>query len=100
MSIFSSKNVSRLALVAALGYFVDVYDLLLFNVIKGDSLKDLGLSGIENEAALLNFQMFGMLLGGIMWGILGDKKGRVTVLFGSAAFEPTSYGDIRWPRGL
>ncbi|HRR07481.1 MAG TPA: MFS transporter [Rhodothermales bacterium] len=83
MSIFSSKNVSRLALVAALGYFVDVYDLLLFNVIKGDSLKDLGLSGIENEAALLNFQMFGMLLGGIMWGILGDKKGRVTVLFGS-----------------
>lgn len=83
MSIFSSKNVSRLTLVAALGYFVDIYDLLLFNIIKGDSLKDLGIASIENEAALLNFQMFGMLIGGIFWGIMGDKRGRVTVLFGS-----------------
>lgn len=83
MSVFSNKLVSRLTIVAALGYFVDIYDLLLFNVIKGSSLKDLGFPGIENEAALLNFQMFGMLLGGIFWGILGDKRGRVTVLFGS-----------------
>ena len=73
-------------IVAALGYFVDVYDLLLFNIVRVPSLKDLGLS--ERDISLiggriLNFQQAGLLLGGILWGILGDKRGRLSVLFGS-----------------
>ncbi len=72
--------------VAALGYFVDIYDLLLFSIIRVTSLKDLGLSGQELTQTgifLLDIQMIGMLIGGIAWGILGDKKGRLSVLFGS-----------------
>lgn len=72
--------------VAALGYFVDIYDLILFTVVRVQSLKDLGLSGnaLSNEGMLpLHTQMIGMLLGGLLWGILGDKKGRLSVLFGS-----------------
>ena len=73
-------------IVAALGYFVDVYDLLLFNIVRVPSLTDLGLS--EKEISLVggriyNFQQAGLLLGGILWGILGDKRGRLSVLFGS-----------------
>jgi len=72
--------------VAALGYFVDVYDLVLFLVIGVQSLLDIGVSA-QNKIAefqyLLNVQMIGMLLGGLFWGILGDKKGRLSVLFGS-----------------
>ena len=73
-------------IVAALGYFVDVYDLLLFNIVRVPSLKDMGLS--ESDISLvggriLNFQQAGLLLGGILWGILGDKRGRLSVLFGS-----------------
>jgi putative MFS transporter len=74
-------------LVAALGYFVDIYDLLLFSIIRITSLKGLG---ITDPDALRNFgekiiswQMYGLLLGGIIWGIIGDKKGRISVLFGS-----------------
>lgn len=73
-------------LVAALGYFVDVYDLVLFLIIGRDSLADLGVASaeiLENFQFLLNVQMIGMLLGGIFWGVLGDKKGRLSVLFGS-----------------
>ncbi len=72
--------------VAALGYFVDIYDLLLFSIVRVASLKDLGLSGTElthTGIFLLDIQMAGMLIGGIAWGILGDKKGRLSVLFGS-----------------
>lgn len=72
--------------VAALGYFVDIYDLVLFGIVRVESLKSLGLEGeaiTRSGAFLLNMQMVGMLLGGIMWGILGDKKGRLSVLFGS-----------------
>lgn len=86
MSIFSDAKVSRLTLVAALGYFVDIYDLLLFNVVKISSLKDLGFTGqalLDAEVDIANFQMIGMLLGGILWGVWGDKRGRVQVLFGS-----------------
>jgi MFS transporter, putative metabolite:H+ symporter len=75
-----------IVLVAALGYFVDIYDLILFNVVKVASLTALGYSGEELERTglmLFNWQMTGMLLGGIIWGIMGDKKGRVKVLFGS-----------------
>jgi MFS family permease len=73
-------------IVAALGYFVDIYDLLLFGIVRIPSLKDLGLSEIEVSsigASILNWQMTGLLLGGILWGVLGDKKGRLSVLFGS-----------------
>ncbi|HTQ64556.1 MAG TPA: MFS transporter [Puia sp.] len=73
-------------LVAALGYLVDMYDLFLFSIVRIPSLKDLGLSGddiLKNGVWLLNLQMAGLLVGGIVWGILGDKKGRLSVLFGS-----------------
>lgn len=73
-------------IVAALGYFVDIYDLLLFGIVRIPSLRDLGLSeaAISLEgASILNWQMTGLLLGGILWGVLGDRKGRLSVLFGS-----------------
>ncbi len=73
-------------IVAALGYFVDIYDLLLFGIVRVPSLKSLGLSAEEISAVgtrIINWQMGGLLLGGILWGILGDKRGRLSVLFGS-----------------
>ena len=73
-------------IVGALGYFVDVYDLLLFSIIRVPSLKSLGLSpeDIDKQGLyILNLQMIGLLLGGIVWGVLGDKKGRLKVLFAS-----------------
>ena len=74
-------------IVAALGYFVDIYDLILFSIVRVESLKDLGITAaqeITNQGLfLINMQMGGMLLGGILWGILGDKRGRLSVLFGS-----------------
>lgn len=72
--------------VAALGYFVDIYDLLLFSIIRVTSLKDLGLTDLQirdSGEMIISYQMYGLLLGGILWGILGDKKGRLSVLFGS-----------------
>ncbi|TNE59029.1 MAG: MFS transporter [Bacteroidetes bacterium] len=71
-------------IVAALGYFVDIYDLLLFSFVRVKSLQDLGFSGqalTDTGISLLNWQMAGMLLGGLLWGVLGDKKGRVRVLY-------------------
>lgn len=73
-------------LVAALGYMVDMYDLFLFSIVRVPSLKSLGISGdklLEDGIMLLNLQMAGLLIGGIFWGIMGDKKGRLSVLFGS-----------------
>lgn len=73
-------------LVAALGYFVDIYDLILFSIVRVPSLTALGLSGdalLESGVLLLNLQMAGMLLGGIAWGVMGDRRGRLSVLFGS-----------------
>ena len=81
-----SKQQILLIIVAALGYFVDIYDLILFNIVKKSSLIDIGVlpENIENTGILLfNMQMTGMLIGGLLWGILGDKKGRIKVLFGS-----------------
>lgn len=85
-----TKNEKRittiLIAVSALGYFVDVYDLLLFSVVREKSLLELADPSIDTLSEglrLLNYQTFGLLLGGIFWGILGDKKGRLTVLFGS-----------------
>src|SRR6476620_10808271 len=87
----SSKNIVRELLrvpviVAALGYMVDMYDLFLFSIVRVPSLKSLTLSGeklLDDGIMLLNLQMAGMLIGGIIWGIMGDKKGRLSVLFGS-----------------
>ncbi len=70
-------------IVASLGYFVDIYDLLLFGIVRVPSLKDLGLNPDISGTIITNYQMIGLLLGGILWGILGDKKGRLSVLFGS-----------------
>jgi putative MFS transporter len=81
-----NKQIKLAILVSALGYFVDVYDLLLFSIVRIDSLKALGLKEEELLSAgvkLLNAQMLGMLVGGVLWGVLGDKKGRIQVLFGS-----------------
>lgn len=69
--------------IAALGYFVDIYDLLLFGIVRVPSLVDLGLDPDTTGITILNWQMFGILLGGILWGVLGDKRGRRSVLFGS-----------------
>jgi MFS transporter, putative metabolite:H+ symporter len=80
------KNINFLIIVAALGYFVDIYDLLLFLIIKNKSLADLGIPPgnlADTGLMLMNWQMAGLLLGGLLWGILGDKKGRISVLFGS-----------------
>lgn len=83
-----SRKVLFLIVIAALGYFVDIYDLVLFGVVKAESLMSILPNASEASRAatgkmLFNVQMFGMLLGGLIWGILGDKKGRLKVLFGS-----------------
>jgi MFS transporter, putative metabolite:H+ symporter len=73
-------------IVAALGYFVDIYDLILFSIVRVASLRDIGVAPAEllpTGVYLLNMQMVGMLIGGLIWGILGDKRGRLSVLFGS-----------------
>lgn len=73
-------------IVSALGYFVDIYDLILFSIVRVPSLRDLGVTSdglLTDGVWVLNMQMMGMLLGGILWGIWGDKKGRLSVLFGS-----------------
>ncbi|KAA6440774.1 MFS transporter [Dyadobacter flavalbus] len=82
----ASHLFSAPVIVAALGYFVDIYDLLLFGIVRLPSLASLGLNDAEislTGASILNWQMTGLLLGGILWGVLGDKKGRLSVLFGS-----------------
>src|SRR5919112_6804748 len=84
-----SKNYGVLSvpvIVGALGYFVDIYDLLLFGIVRRQSLMDLGLSGDQLATAgetIISIQMAGLLIGGIIWGIMGDKRGRLSVLFGS-----------------
>jgi putative MFS transporter len=73
-------------IVAALGYFVDIYDLLLFSIVRIPSLKSIGIGEAElldKGEYLMRMQMTGLLVGGIIWGIMGDKKGRLSVLFGS-----------------
>lgn len=72
--------------VAALGYFVDIYDLLLFTIVKKSSVLSVGATDaslLVDSTKIINWQMGGLLLGGIIWGVLGDKKGRLSVLFGS-----------------
>jgi len=82
-----SNSLFQLAvIVSALGFFVDVYDLLLFGIIRMPSLTDMGLSPeqvLTQGEFIISIQMTGLLIGGIIWGIIGDKKGRLSVLFGS-----------------
>lgn len=81
-----SRNVVFLVLVAALGYFVDIYDLLIFSILRKDSLSAIGVPAdqiLEKGLFIQNVQMGGLLIGGIIWGIIGDKFGRIKVLFGS-----------------
>lgn len=107
--------VTAAVLVASLGYFVDIFDLLLFSIVRRASLSDLGLSlddQISQGLMLHNLQMTGMLIGGVAWGILGDKRGRLSVLFGSIALyslgnlanafvsEVWQYGVCRFVSGL
>lgn len=80
------KLLNSAVVVGALGYFVDIYDLLLFGIVRVQSLKDIGVPEEELMKVgmhLLDVQMLGLLIGGIFWGVLGDKKGRLSVLFGS-----------------
>ena len=83
----SWKDIVNLTvIVGALGYFVDIFDLILFPIVRTASLTDLGVAPdriLPTFVYLFNFQMIGMLVGGVLWGILGDKKGRMSVLFGS-----------------
>jgi MFS transporter, putative metabolite:H+ symporter len=82
----SRRSILLTVLVAALGYFVDIYDLILFLIIRVKSLRGIGVPAeqlLDRGVLLLNMQMIGMLTGGLVWGILGDKRGRVSVLFGS-----------------
>lgn len=89
MTIMTEKKFGILSLpviVAALGYFVDIYDLLLFTIVKKSSMLGVGATDaslLTDSTRVINWQMFGLLIGGIVWGILGDKKGRLSVLFGS-----------------
>lgn len=115
MNPTSKRNVTLIIIVAALGYFVDIYDLILFSIVRVKSLKELGVSDsnlLDIGAIILNSQMVGMLVGGLLWGILGDKKGRLSVLFGSIILyslaniangfvtDVTSYTIIRFIAGI
>jgi predicted MFS family arabinose efflux permease len=110
------RRTLMLITVAALGYFVDIYDLVLFNVVKRESLEFIlgkGHPDIKGTGiTLFNIQMLGMLVGGLLWGVWGDKKGRITVLFGSIllysvanianafTYDLVSYGIIRFIAGI
>lgn len=111
----SNRIVTAAVLVAALGYFVDVYDIVLFSIVRVESLKSIGLSGEELTSvgvSLLNLQMIGMLVGGLLWGIWADKRGRLEVLFGSILLYSAAnianafvnsvsmYGALRFLAGL
>lgn len=81
-----NKNVFFIIIVVSLGYFVDIYDLVIFSIVRIHSFKDLGIPADQMRTSgeyVLNMQMAGLLLGGIVWGIIGDKFGRIKVLFGS-----------------
>jgi MFS family permease len=90
----SNRIINKIVIVAALGYFVDIYDLVLFGMERVASLRDILSQYVSDEqelkkqiadvgARLLSWQMLGMLIGGLVWGVLGDKLGRLSVLFGS-----------------
>ena len=82
----ANRRVGLTVLVAALGYFVDIYDLILFAVVRKSSLTAIGVPAADLESvggSLIALQMAGMLLGGVVWGVMGDRLGRKSTLFGS-----------------
>ena len=82
----TNRNVIFIVIVASLGYFVDIYDLVIFSIVRVQSFHDIGIPDTDMRTGaeyVLNMQMGGLLLGGIIWGIIGDKFGRIKVLFGS-----------------
>jgi len=82
----TNKNIVFLVIVASLGYFVDIYDLLVFSIVRKASLLGIGVKPADvlgKGLMIINWQMFGLLLGGVLWGVIGDKLGRIKVLFGS-----------------
>ncbi|MCO5259790.1 MAG: MFS transporter [Crocinitomicaceae bacterium] len=84
--LLKKRNTWLIILVASLGYFVDIYDLVVFSIVRIQSFKDIGISEElmrTNGEYVLNMQMAGLLIGGIIWGVIGDKFGRIKVLFGS-----------------
>src|SRR6202012_1708601 len=86
LSAKNNRNVIFVVVVASLGYFVDIYDLLVFSIVRTPSLLAIGVKPADIKdvgVAIQNWQMFGLLLGGILWGVIGDKLGRIKVLFGS-----------------
>ena len=109
------SNVILVVIIAALGYFVDIYDLIIFSIVRIQSFKDIGvpeeLMRVKGEY-VLNMQMGGLLLGGLIWGVLADKYGRVKVLFGSILMyslaniyngfvqDVHTYGIIRFIAGI
>lgn len=110
-----NKKVWILILVASLGYFVDIYDLIIFSIVRIQSFTDIGVPVEQMRSKgeyVLNMQMGGLLIGGIIWGVLGDKYGRLKVLFGSILLysianiangfvhEVTTYGIIRFIAGI
>jgi len=110
-----TRNAIFLVLVASLGYFVDIYDLLIFLIVRKQSLLDIGVKPadvLSTGVSIVNWQMIGLLLGGILWGVLGDKLGRLKVLFGSITLyslanfsngfvhDPHTYAIIRFIAGI
>ena len=110
-----SKKVWLLVTIASLGYFVDIYDLIIFSIVRIQSFTDIGVPVAEMRVKgefVLNMQMGGLLLGGIIWGIIGDKFGRLKVLFGSILLyslaniangfvhDVMQYGIIRFIAGI
>lgn len=86
MSTKNNSIINLAVVVAALGYFVDIYDLLLFTIVREPSIRDLGIADADMLLAstkIINWQMIGLLIGGVLWGVMGDRKGRLSVLFGS-----------------
>ncbi len=111
----TTRNVILLVIVASLGYFVDIYDLLIFLIVRKKSLLDIGVKPADVltvGTSIINWQMLGLLLGGVLWGVLGDRLGRLKVLFGSIALysianfangfvhDPTTYAAIRFIAGV
>ena len=112
---YATSVITAGVIVAALGYFVDIYDLLLFSIVRVKSLTSMGYGKEEVEKyglLLINIQMIGMLVGGVFWGVIGDKKGRLSVLFGSIIIyslaniangfinDVTQYGILRFIAGF
>ena len=105
----------RAVVVSALGYFVDIYDLILFSIVRKKSLTDIGVSEsdiLQVGMRLIDLQMIGMLVGGVIWGVLGDKRGRISVLYGSIllyslanlanafVYDGGTYGVLRFIAGV